>query len=172
MKLKMIMTIPAVICMAVFGSSLLVPTASAAGIGVSAPVQPSQLPAAKGADCTKGCVIYTCRNGSCSVWYCSGKIGCKQVGQFNRPVAKSVTAGPQGGSARPDPIQPPEHSFRNQIAYAKVCPSGDTCNLYALDGSRSTVIGSFPNSDALIKSTIKSYEAQQAPNGFATPQVR
>lgn len=176
MNLKVIAAISAVICIAVFGLNLLVPTASAGSVGVSAPIELGQQSAGTATDCTKGCVLYTCSGGTCTVWYCSGESGCKVVGTFDRPIGsigpEAVSPLPPSSSELSAPSLPVGHSFRDRIAYAKVCPSEDTCNLYALNGAHATVIGSFDNSDALIQATIKAYDAEQGPNGFVTPRVR
>lgn len=176
MKFKVTMATFAVICMAVFGSNLLAPTASAASVGVSAPIQPGQLPAGTATDCTDGCVLYTCSGGTCTVWYCSGEGGCEIVGTFERPFPgvgpEAVSPFPLGSSEPSAATLAAGHRFRDRIAYAKVCPSDDRCNIYALSGSHATMIGSFGNSDASIKATIEAYEAQQESNGTVTPQVR
>lgn len=86
-------------------------------------------------DCTTGCYIVTCAGGTCTLWYCSGAQGCNVVTRFPKPA--------QEKSAIEDALNPDR-------AYAKVCPTKNQCEYFALDSEKAVSLGVFDNPQSVI----------------------
>ena len=88
-------------------------------------------------DCTNGCYVVTCTGSVCTIWRCDPQ-GC-------RKLVTDPRMQPQRASGGPDRTKPVA-----EVAYAKICPSGERCRVFELTAHDALLLGSFDNIDDLV----------------------
>src|SRR5690606_30048836 len=78
-------------------------------------------------DCSKGCYIVTCGATRCTMWFCSGATGCDVMTTFPKPQQEKSL----------------DEVIRPESAYAKVCPTKNLCEYFALDTEKAESLGFF-----------------------------
>lgn len=107
-------------------------------LALLAGLMPAPARAVDSYDCTEGCYVITCNDQVCVTWFCDGR-GCRMMNSWPRNQVQSQP-GRRKPAAKP-----------NGVAYAKVCPSGKSCELYELNTVEALHLGSFDNIDDLIQ---------------------
>ena len=116
----------------------------AASLEAATPATPIQ-------DCSAGCYSMTCDPSWCTVWYCSGAGGCVCKGKS--PNTQSPPAPHASGMQSNQPQ-------RNQIVYAKTCPTSSLCNVYALSPKGVTLVGTFDNIEGAVEAYSREHNLQ------------
>lgn len=105
---------------------------------IAAALAPAPARAGESHDCTNGCYIITCNENVCATWRCDER-GCQLLNTFQRSLVELQST--------PRKALPPAAP---ELAYARVCPASQPCDVYELSTTDALHLGRFDNVDDLV----------------------